>query len=599
MRSTGPSTALLLCILSHCDYAEPGRACRNVPGSPGYPDSAAWNAFNDTISGRLVSVVPSAKFCADPLGGYTDVEWSSALFRNTIPGAMISVNWEQGYDFSPPSLCYRNGTTCGQGDVPLYSVEVETVTDIQAAVKFASAHHLRVAIKSSGHDSSGRSTAPQSLLIHTNKLNSISFADNFFVGTQNRGAAVTVGSGVHMNDLYQHGKVNGKIAVGATAATVCAAGGYVQGAGHSALAPAFGLGADNVLEFQIVVASGELLRVNSVSNSDLFYALRGGGAGSWGVIVSASFRTFPTFNATATLIALSATDNTAMAALATLHAKHIFDLDGTRSGGYFYLHRDPTGTASTMTIESFLINQTVAQSEAILAPFLTAAQALPNITITSSTYTSAMINDLLFIPDDKGGTNLVGGSRLIPTATYRDSPEMVGKVYQRLLDSGAQAILGNLVAGGQVAANAYIASAVTPAWRTAKTHIILSNQWLDSIPVDQIDAARTLFKNTQLPILEQMSGPNAGSYSNEADVMEAHFQTTFYGPNYGKFTKFGSWKLQTSKPPRGSRGVSCAAKRAMRISETSGIVGTALTAPELAYRSSPGLRPGAGDFGEH
>ncbi|KAJ7025627.1 FAD-binding domain-containing protein, partial [Mycena alexandri] len=466
--------------------AEPRRACRNVPGSPGYPQAATWNAFNATISGRLVSAVPSAKFCADRLGGCTDAEWSSALFRNTIPGAMIS------------------------GDVPLYSVEVQTVTDIQAAVKFASRHNLRVAIKSSGHDSSGRSTtAPQSLLIHTNKLSSI--------------------SGVHMNDLYQQGKANGRITVGATAATVCAAGGY---------APAFGLGADNVLEFHIVVASGELLQVNSVSNSDLFYALRGGGAGSWGVIVSASFRTFPTFNSTRALITLSATDNTAMAALATLHAKHIFDLDATRSGGYFYLHRDPTTTASSMTLESFLINQTVAQSEAILAPFLTAAQALPNITIASSTYTSALINDLLFIADDNGGNNLVGGSRLIPAATYRNSPETVGKVYQQLLDSGAQAWVINFFC--QVADNAHIDSAVTPAWRTAKTHIILSNQWLDSIPLDQIDAARSRFKRIQLPILEQLSGPNAGSYSNEADVMEADFQTTFYGPNYRKLSAIKS-----------------------------------------------------------
>ncbi|KAJ7717981.1 FAD-binding domain-containing protein [Mycena metata] len=540
MKSTAPSAALLLCVLSRQGHAASGRQCRNVPGSPGYPDAAAWNAFNETIAGRLVNAVPSAKFCADRLGGCTDVEWSSALFRNTIPGAMNGVNWEQGYDLFPPSLCYRNGTTCGQGDVPLYSAEVETVADVQAAVKFASTYDLRLVIKSSGHDSLGRSTAPQSLRIHTSKLNSISFTGNFFVGTQDMGAAVTVGSGVHMNDLYQQGKANGRITVGATAATVCAAGGYVQGAGHSALAPTFGLGADNVFEFLIVVASGELIQVNNVTNSDLFYALRGGGAGSWGVIVSATFRTFPTFNSTGSVITLAATDNTAMAALATLHAEHIFDLDATRSAQYFYLFRDPTSAGSTMTLTSFLINQTVAQSEAILAPFLTAAQALPNITVVSSTYTFALINDLLFMADDSAGVNLVVGSRLIPAAAYKNSPEMVGKVYQQLLDSGAQAILGNLVAGGQVADNAYIDSAVTPAWRTAKTHIILANEWLDSIPLDQINARRSLFKTTQLPILEQLSGPDAGAYSNEADVMEVDFQTTFFGPNYGKLTAIKS-----------------------------------------------------------
>ncbi|KAJ7020168.1 FAD-binding domain-containing protein, partial [Mycena alexandri] len=533
------AAALLLCLFAYQSCAEPGRACRNVPGDPGYPNAAAWNAFNATISGRLVSALPSAKFCADR-GSCTDAEWSSSLFRNTIPGAMNQVNWEQGYDLTPPSLCYRNGTTCGQGDVSLYSVEVETVPDIQAAVTFASRHNLRVAIKSSGHDYLGRSTAPQSLLIHTSKLNSISFTDKFFVGTHNMGAAVTVGSGVHMNDLYQQAKANGRISVGGTAATVCAGGGYLQGAGHSALSPTFGLGADNVFEFQIVVASGELIKVNNITNSDLFYALRGGGAGSWGVIVSATLRTFPTFNSTAAVITLSATDNIAMAALAALHAKHIFDLDATRSGQYFYLFRDPASTASTMTLYSFMINQTVVQSEAIFAPFLTAAQGLPNITIASSTYTSALINDLLFMADDSVGLNVALGSRLIPVTTYKNSPETVGKVYQQLLDGGALEILGHLVAGGQVSDNAHIDSAVTPAWRTAKTHIILVNQWIDSMPLDQIDATRSLFKNAQLPILEQLSGPNAGAYSNEADVMEADFQTTFFGPNYEKLSAIKS-----------------------------------------------------------
>jgi hypothetical protein len=67
-------------------------ACRNIPGSSGYPDAAAWNELNATISGRLVDVVPSAKYCASlPGGACTDAEWSSALFRLTIPGAMDQV----------------------------------------------------------------------------------------------------------------------------------------------------------------------------------------------------------------------------------------------------------------------------------------------------------------------------------------------------------------------------------------------------------------------------------------------------------------------------------------------------------------------------
>lgn len=71
--------------------------------------------------------------------------------------------------------------------------------------------------------------------------------DNFLVGGKNKGTAVTVGSGVNLSQLYAAAGAQGKIVVGGTAATVVAAGGYFQGGGHSALAPAFGLAADNCL----------------------------------------------------------------------------------------------------------------------------------------------------------------------------------------------------------------------------------------------------------------------------------------------------------------------------------------------------------------
>ncbi|KAJ7472382.1 FAD-binding domain-containing protein [Mycena galericulata] len=557
MKSFGASLVFLFCALfAHSlDAGTSSKSCRNVPGSPGYPSAAAWSALNSTISGRLVNVVPSAKYCETlPGGACTDAQWTSALFRDTIPGAMNQVNWEQGYDLTPPSLCLRNGTTCGQGDVPVYSVEAETVSDIQAAVKFASTHNLRLAVKSSGHDYLGRSTAPGSLLIRTTHLQNISFTDTFFVGTQNMGSAVTVGSGVRAQTLYQEGKANGKAVVSAGAATVCTAGGYLQGAGHSALSPTFGLGADNVLEFQVVVASGALLQVNSVSHPDLFYALRGGGAGSWGVIVSATIRTFPTFNATSSTIVLVALNNSAAAALAATHAQHIFDLDPVRAGQYFYLEKNSTdaNAPAAFIVSTYMPNTTSAEGMALLAPFLNASMALPGVFLYEQLDTYGDINDALFQADDSVGMDVVLGSRLIPAAAY-NNPATVGEVYSELLDSGTLNILGNLVAGGlhlfnfpfyastqsvlgKVAENADISSAVNPAWRTAKTHVIVANLWTDAESIREIDEIRKQFQTQQLPILEKLSGPNAGSYSNEADVLEPDFETTFFGPNYAKLS---------------------------------------------------------------
>ena len=75
--------------------------CRNIPGSAGYPTDSEWDAFNTTISGRLVNVVPSAKYCMSlPGGACANAQWTSALFRATIPGAMNQVR-----TISSPIIC--------------------------------------------------------------------------------------------------------------------------------------------------------------------------------------------------------------------------------------------------------------------------------------------------------------------------------------------------------------------------------------------------------------------------------------------------------------------------------------------------------------
>lgn len=106
---------------------------------------------------------------------------------------------------------------------------------------------------------------------------------------------------------------------------------------------------------------------------------------------------------------------------------------------------------------------------------------------------------------------------------------------------------------GKVAENAKVSNAITPAWRSAKTHVrfshllifikflfiynlltnyyqlILGNSWADSATIPQVHGNLTKFHRVQLPILEQLTGPNAGAYSNEADTFEDNFQCTFFG----------------------------------------------------------------------
>jgi FAD/FMN-containing dehydrogenase len=118
---------------------------------------------------------------------------------------------------------------------------------IQAGVRFANRHDLRLVVKSSGHDLLGRSTGRSSVLIWTHYLQNITFIDSFVVDGKRKGSSVTLGSGVNLQTIYPAAEKVGKMIVGGTAATVALGGGYIQGGGHSAFSQVFGLASDNAL----------------------------------------------------------------------------------------------------------------------------------------------------------------------------------------------------------------------------------------------------------------------------------------------------------------------------------------------------------------
>ena len=82
----------------------------------------------------------------------------------------------------------------------------------------------------------------------------------------------------------------GVIVVGGGAPSVSATGGYLQGGGHSPMSPLHGLSVDNILEADIVIADGTLLTIDNCNHADLFYAIRGGGGGTYGIITRAVYK---------------------------------------------------------------------------------------------------------------------------------------------------------------------------------------------------------------------------------------------------------------------------------------------------------------------
>lgn len=105
-----------------------------------------------------------------------------------------------------------------------------------------------------------------------------------------QGKALKMGAGVEAIEAYVAADKAGLHVVGGTCPSVGLTGGYSQGGGHSPLASKYGLGADQVLEWEVVTAQGKHLIANREQNSDLHWAMAGGGGGTYAIAFSVKYK---------------------------------------------------------------------------------------------------------------------------------------------------------------------------------------------------------------------------------------------------------------------------------------------------------------------
>jgi hypothetical protein len=107
----------------------------------------------------------------------------NGTWRANLPGALQNLFFEE-YIFSNDTIsaCYLNttlGIPCEQGTIPPIGVDARSPEDIQAAVRFAKEHNLKVVVKNTGHDYLGRSTGRNGFMIWTHWMKDIEFHDAF------------------------------------------------------------------------------------------------------------------------------------------------------------------------------------------------------------------------------------------------------------------------------------------------------------------------------------------------------------------------------------------------------------------------------------
>ncbi|KAK4490232.1 hypothetical protein RD792_000892 [Penstemon davidsonii] len=163
---------------------------------------------------------------------------------------------------------------------PSYIVTPVTESQIQAAVICSRASRLQIRVRCGGHDYEGLSYSSKVPFVLIDMINLRSIK----IDTENRVAWVQ--GGVLLGNLsYQIAKISPNLAFPSGLCPTVGVGGHFSGGGYGTLFRKYGLAADNVLDARIVNVNGQVLDRKSMGE-DLFWAIRGGGAASFGVITS-------------------------------------------------------------------------------------------------------------------------------------------------------------------------------------------------------------------------------------------------------------------------------------------------------------------------
>lgn len=256
---------------------------RTRPSDADWPSPSEWEAFGRELDGRLLKVSSPISECV----GSPDSQRCSRLFaslRNPYllgeeAGLTQTLGWVDAWT-SHPSV---------------YAVAAESAADVAAAIDFARRKRLRLVVKGGGHSYQGTSNAPDSLLVWTSRLNGVDIHEAFVPAGCEDGQqpvpAVSIGAGALWGRVYDEvASKAGRYVAGGGCLTVGVAG-LIQSGGFSPFSKAYGTAAASLVEAEIVTADGIVRTVNACRDPELFWAIKGGGGGTFGVVTRVTVRT--------------------------------------------------------------------------------------------------------------------------------------------------------------------------------------------------------------------------------------------------------------------------------------------------------------------
>jgi len=363
-------------------------------------------------------------------------------------------------------------------------------------------------------------------------------------------------------ELFNHMVRNNVTIVGSGARSIGANGGWFASGGHGNLASFYGLAADQALEIHAVTADGRYVVADESQNTDLFYALRGGGGSTYAVVTSVVVKAYPPTTLSTTSLSIACNpprDTDARARFAPLGPGTLYVNNTERfwqslavyfrfkqtivdAGGTDWDYLYPLGNNSySFRARITFPNVTAAVAANRLAPlFASLARAGFNATLNRTELAPTPYAGPVITPPaaSNGLSQTRYRSRLLPRANWASDA-----LFNRTMD----AIRATVQEGGYVLHGLSIGptekvagypgrtNAVNPAWRENVLHLCFMTTQASNFTAQQARDEEARIQRYMRGIREV--SPGAGSYMNEGDPGEPDWQQAFYGSKYGELLR--------------------------------------------------------------
>ncbi|KAM7219564.1 FAD-linked oxidoreductase [Rhypophila decipiens] len=484
------------------------------------------------------------------------------------------------------SLLHSNSSVCNQGVIAQHYLEITSASDVQAVFDYArqvmdtaaagqtgkrscdrsTSSSIKnkpiISIKNTGHDYNMRSSSRRKMhgqedqveiALWTRNLKSMVYHPNFVPSGRASGLipavkAVTFGAGVSTSEAmaFAHAH-NLSLPMGASNPTVGIAGGWLLNGGHGVLSNGYGLAVDRVLEFKIVTPDSSVRVVNACQERDLFWALRGGGGGSFGVVLEATMLveddSGPVVSA---MMMFPLSSDSQLREWVEILAEHAIEWALAGWGG-------PSGANLSLLVNPFLRGETgVEEARKMLAPAIEFVEkqsggfAMVDSYPSWYDYWAKNINATADGPGQDGGSVATfTTSRIIPervfeqTEARRDLVDLLVELTGGTSDLGKGMVTYFLadvplrhskLGEGTGRSNE---TSIHPAWYDSVWHVVSYGGFPASAGLEE----RRKVVSSMSDITTRLASvaPDGCTYSNEADPWMKDWSTQFWGDeNYEK-----------------------------------------------------------------